>query len=323
MAWQSGSGEPSTEQNPAPVLQAHGLRKRYRKGKGWLEALRGVSLRLYPGEILTLLGPNGAGKTTTVKILAGLVEPDEGRVEGPAEGTQSWLGAVLEGSRNLYWRLSALENLIYFGTLRGLSPKEARERGWELLQAVGLQDKAHQTVGTLSRGQQQRTALAAALVHDPPVLFLDEPTLGVDLEAQEAIRAWLLRLKEGGKAILLTTHQLELAEALADRVGILLEGEMALEGRTREVLQGSPRAVYRIELGGPLGEEDPYLDRLRTLGAEVEVKGKVVRVVGEEALWEALRALDPLPLERVERESLSLAGLFWRVLSERRKPCSG
>jgi len=315
--------DPNAEQNPAPVLQAHGLRKRYRKGKGWLEALRGVSLRLYPGEILTLLGPNGAGKTTTVKILAGLVEPDEGRVERPAEGTQSWLGAVLEGSRNLYWRLSALENLIYFGTLRGLHPKEARERGWELLQAVGLQDKAHQTVGTLSRGQQQRTALAAALVHDPPVLFLDEPTLGVDLEAQEAIRAWLLRLKEEGKAILLTTHQLELAEALADRVGLLLEGEMALEGRTREVLQGSPRAVYRIELGRPLGEEDPRMVRLRTLGAEVEAEGKVVRVVGEEALWEALRALDPLPLERVERESLSLAGLFWRVLRERRKACSG
>ncbi|RIH84251.1 ABC transporter ATP-binding protein NatA [Meiothermus luteus] len=311
---------PST-QPPNPLLQAHRLRKRYPKGKGWLEALKGVSLALYPGEILTLLGPNGAGKTTSVKILAGLVEPDEGRVEVQVDGPGTWLGAVLEGSRNLYWRLSALENLIYFGTLRGLSPKEARRRGSELLQAVGLQDKAHQAVGSLSRGQQQRTALAAALVHDPPVLFLDEPTLGVDLEAQEAIRAWLLRLKEAGKAILLTTHQLELAEALADRVTILLEGEVALEGRTREVLAGSPRAVYRVELGLPLEEGDSRRTRLQAL--EVEVEGKVVRVVGEETLWEALRILDPLPLERVERESLSLAGLFWRVLRERRKPCSG
>jgi ABC-2 type transport system ATP-binding protein len=308
-------------QPPNPLLQAHHLRKRYPKGRGWLEALKGVSLGLYPGEILTLLGPNGAGKTTTVKILAGLVEPDEGRVEVRTDGPRTWLGAVLEGSRNLYWRLSALENLIYFGTLRGLSPKEARRRGLELLQAVGLQDKAHQAVGTLSRGQQQRTALAAALVHDPPVLFLDEPTLGVDLEAQEAIRAWLLRLKEEGKAILLTTHQLELAEALADRVTILLEGQVALEGRTREVLAGSPRAVYRVELGLPLEEGDSRRTRLPALGVEVE--GKVVRVVGEETLWEALRILDPLPLERVERESLSLAGLFWRVLRERRKPCSG
>ena len=311
-------------QNPNPpraILQAHDLRKRYPKGKGWLEALQGVSLGLYPGEILTLLGPNGAGKTTTVKILAGLVEPDGGRVEVQAEGKRTWMGAVLEGSRNLYWRLSALENLIYFGTLRGLTPKEARRWGLELLEVMGLLDKAHQTVGALSRGQQQRAALAAALVHDPPVLFLDEPTLGVDLEAQEAIRAWLLRLKEEGKAILLTTHQLDLAEALADRVAILLEGKVALEGRTQEVLQGSPRAVYRIELGLPLEEGDSHRARLQAL--EVEVEGKVVRVVGEETLWEVLRILDPLPLERVERESLSLAGLFWRVLRERRRPCTG
>lgn len=311
-------------QTPDPsraILQAHDLRKRYPKGKGWLEALKGVSLGLYPREILTLLGPNGAGKTTAVKILAGLVEPDGGRVEVQAEGKRTWMGAVLEGSRNLYWRLSALENLIYFGTLRGLTPKEARRRGLELLETVGLEGKAHQTVGTLSRGQQQRAALAAALVHDPPVLFLDEPTLGVDLEAQEAIRAWLLRLKEEGKAILLTTHQLDLAEAVADRVAILLEGEVALEGRTQEVLKGSPRAVYRIELGLTLEVGDSRLAQLQALGAEVE--GKVVRVVGEETLWEVLRILDPLPLERVERESLSLAGLFWRVLRERRRPCTG
>lgn len=302
--------------SPQAIL-AHGLRKRYPKGKGWLEALKGVSLELFRGEILFVLGPNGAGKTTLVKILAGLVEPDGGRVEVRVDGRPTWLGVVLEGSRNLYWRLSALENLIYFGTLRGLTPKEAKRRGLELLETVGIPDKAHQTVGTLSRGQQQRTALAAALVHDPPVLFLDEPTLGVDLEAQEAIRAWLLRLKEEGKAILLTTHQLELAEAVADRVVILLEGAVALEGRTQEVLQGSPKAQYRVELRAPL-EEASRLVQLQTLGAEAE--GKVVRVVGEKTLWEVLRILDPLPLERVERESLSLAGLFWRVLKERRRP---
>ncbi|GIW28877.1 MAG: hypothetical protein KatS3mg070_2240 [Meiothermus sp.] len=211
------------------VIVARGLCKRYPKGSGWIEALRGINLELCRGEILTFLGPNGAGKTTLIKILAGLVEPSEGRVEVKAEGKQTWIGAVLEGSRNLYWRLSALENLIYFGTLRGLSPKEARLRGLELLEMVGLVDKANQNVGTLSRGQQQRVASVVAMVHDPPVLFLDEPTLGVDLEALEVIRSWLLRLKEAGKAILLTTHQLDLAESVADRVVILLEGEVALE----------------------------------------------------------------------------------------------
>lgn len=302
------------------VILAQGLRKRYPKGRGWTEALKGVSLELCRGEILTFLGPNGAGKTTLVKILAGLVEPDEGRVEVRVEGKRTGLGAVLEGSRNLYWRLSALENLIYFGTLRGLAPKQARQRGLELLEAVGLSDKLHQTVGTLSRGQQQRAALAAALVHDPPILFLDEPTLGVDLEAQEAIRSWLLQLKNDGKAILLTTHQLDLAEAVADRVAILLEGEVALEGRTQEVLEGSPGAPYRVDLRAPLGEGDPRLAQLWACGAEVE--GAAIRVVGEETLWKVLRVLEPLPLERVERESLSLAGLFWRVLGERRRQCS-
>lgn len=222
------------------ILLAHDLRKRYPQGRGWIEALKGVSLELFRGEILTLLGPNGAGKTTLVKVLAGLVEPNGGKVEARVKGRRVWMGAVLEGNRNLYWRLTSLENLIYFGTLRGLTPKEARQRGLELLEAVKLSDKAHQTVGTLSRGQQQRAALAAALTHDPSVLFLDEPTLGVDLEAQEAIRSWLLRLKNDGKAILLTTHQLDLAEVVADRVAILLEGQVALEGRTREVLEGSP-----------------------------------------------------------------------------------
>ncbi|WP_036259261.1 ABC transporter ATP-binding protein [Meiothermus cerbereus] len=311
---------PSVRSSPSPALWARGLRKRYPQGKSWIEALKGVDLELRQGEILTLLGPNGAGKTTLVKILAGLVEPDEGRVELLREGQGTWLGAVLEGNRNLYWRLSALENLIYFGTLRGVAPKEARRRGLELLEVIGLQNKAHQTVGTLSRGQQQRVALAAALVHDPPVLFLDEPTLGVDLEAQEAIRSWLLKLGIDGKAILLTTHQLDLAEAVANRVAILLEGEVALEGETQKVLQGSPRAVYRIELALLLDEGDLRLGRLQALGAEVE--GRVVRIVGEETLWEVLRVLDPLPIDRVERESLSLAGLFWRVLRERRKPCS-
>jgi len=158
------------------------------------------------------------------------------------------------------------------------------------------------------------------LLHDAPVLFLDEPTLGVDLEAQEAIRTWLLQLKRDGKGILLTTHQLDFAESVADRVSILIEGEVVLEGRTQEVLKGSPRAVYRVELALPL-QDGLRLEKLRSLGAEVE--DRVIRVVGEETLWMVLKVLDPTPLRRVEQESLSLAGLFWQVLKERRNTCSG
>ncbi|MDM7324907.1 MAG: hypothetical protein P3W93_008005 [Thermus sp.] len=125
--------------------------------------------------------------------------------------------------------------------------------------------------------------MAAALVHDPPVLFLDEPTLGVDLEAQEAIRSWLLQLKAEGKAILLTTHQLDLAQALADRVVILLEGEVALEGRTQEVLQGSPRAPYRVELARPL-EDGWRLAILLASGARLDLKPLALLPLGTLAL---------------------------------------
>lgn len=304
--------ETETGKNAAVVLRAVTISKRYPTGSGWVEALRGVSLTLSTGEVFSLLGPNGAGKTTTVKILAGLIEPDGGAVEHPSEGEVVWLGAVLEGNRNLYWRLAALENLVYFGTLRGLTPKDARRRGRLLLDRVGMAEQSSQTVGTLSRGQQQRVALAAALVHDPPVLFLDEPTLGVDIEAQRVIGDLLVELKNAGKAILLTTHNLEFAEGVSDRVAIMLNGAIAVEGATRSILSDHPRAAYRIELAEPLPRDGDRANRVQQFGAVVE--GNVVQVVGKNALWEVLRILDPLPLEKVERESLSLAELFWRTL---------
>lgn len=298
-----------------PAVLAKDLVKRYRQGQRVVEAVRGVSLALRTGEIFALLGPNGAGKTTVVKMLAGLVEPDAGSIDVmgadpyAASSVRGLIGAVLEGNRNLYWRLTALENLIYFGVLRGLSKQEAQKRGIHLLEALGLADRAHQTVGTLSRGLQQRLAVAAAVVHDPPVLFLDEPTLGVDIESQEALKIWMQALKTN-KAILLTTHQLDFAETVADRVAIILQGTIAVGGRTTEILEGSPRVAYRVELMGPL--DDRRRLALEQLG--VQLDGTTVRVAGEEALWAVLRCLDPVPLGRIERESLSLSELFWRTL---------
>lgn len=306
-----------TVEHATGALYANGISKRYRKGREWVKALKRVSLKLAFGEVFSLLGPNGAGKTTTVKILAGLIEPDSGIVEYPTPGKVVWAGAVLEGNRNLYWRLTALENLVYFGTLRGLTPKDARDRGELLLGRVGMVEKARQTVGTLSRGQQQRVALATALVHDPPVLFLDEPTLGVDIEAQRVIGDLLVDLKNAGKAVLLTTHNLEFAERVSDRVAILLNGAIALEGATRSVLSNTPRASYRIELAEPVPDDNDRLYRIQQYQAAVE--GNVIQVVGKDALWKVLRILDPLPLEKVERESLSLAGLFWRTLEKARE----
>ena len=159
------------------ALEAYNLRKTYRQGSQRFEAVRGVSLTIAAGEVLAFLGSNGAGKTTTIKMMAGLIKPDAGwvRIAGsdphrnPAALQR--LGAVLEGNRNLYWRLTPEENLEYFGVLKGLSRRAARKSGIELLERFGLLEKRRTPVQKLSRGMQQKLAIAVALVHQPQLLL--------------------------------------------------------------------------------------------------------------------------------------------------------
>lgn len=295
-----------------PLLQAQGLRKRF----GTLEAVRGVSLELRPGKVLAFLGKNGAGKTTTVKMLAGLLLPDGGRVHllGKDPFQDPWalrhLGAVLEGNRNVYWRLSPLENLVYFGVARGLRLGAARKRALALLQEYDLLEKAHTEVRHLSRGMQQKLAFLQALVHDPEVLLLDEPTLGLDVETALLIQGKIRKLAQGGKAILLTTHQLEVAEALADRVAIIHRGEVVLEEEKERLLTRFAGDHYVLELEGPAPRE--VLARLRALGVEGE--GPFLFRGNGEALWRVLEALKPLPLKRVAKAEADLLEVFLKVV---------
>ncbi|MEO1791498.1 MAG: ABC transporter ATP-binding protein, partial [Cyanobacteria bacterium J06629_19] len=151
------------------ALESEGLCKSYGRRKARFQAVRGVSLKIAPGEVLAFLGPNGAGKTTTIKMIAGLIRPDVGWVkiagQDPHREPEALrgVGAVLEGNRNLYWRLTPLENLEYFGVLRGMSRREVRSRGLELLDAFSLLDKRKEPVQKLSRGMQQKIAIAVAL----------------------------------------------------------------------------------------------------------------------------------------------------------------
>ncbi|MCX7849548.1 ABC transporter ATP-binding protein [Thermus sp.] len=296
----------------SPLLQAQGLRKRF----GTLEAVRGVSLELRPGEVLAFLGKNGAGKTTTVKMLAGLLLPDGGRVHllGKDPFQDPWalrhLGAVLEGNRNVYWRLSPLENLVYFGVARGLRLGAARKRALALLQEYDLLEKAHTEVRHLSRGMQQKLAFLQALVHDPEVLLLDEPTLGLDVETALLVQGKIRKLAQGGKAILLTTHQLEVAEALADRVAIIHRGEVILEEEKERLLARFAGDHYVLELEGPAPRE--VLARLRALGVEGE--GPFLFRGTGEALWRVLEALKPLPLKRVAKAEVDLLEVFLKVV---------
>ncbi len=242
----------------APIVVADNLTKTF-DGK---RAVAEVSFTLNSGEILALLGPNGAGKTTTIKMVLGLITPSSGRatvkdcdmaLDHEMRQGVRYLGAVLEGARNAYWRLSVLENLRYFGGLRGMSRKGVDQKAAELLNLLNLLEQQNQEVRKLSRGMQQKVAIANALMHDPEILVLDEPTLGLDVEAARLLEDTIIKLVERGKAILLTTHVMSLAERLADRIFVIHEGRQVAYDHTQVLLQQfDTRTTIEIKTQQPL-----------------------------------------------------------------------
>lgn len=311
------------------MLVVKQVTKGYRSRTGLVAAVEGVSFEVGPGEILAFLGPNGAGKTTTIKMAAGLITPDSGTatvdghdmVRDRARALRT-VGAVLEGSRNLYWRMTPLENLVYWGMMRGVPAAEARTRGVKLLERVGLGAKLRATVQTLSRGMQQKVALCTALVHAPRLLLLDEPTLGLDWRSGEDIKDLVRELRDQGTGILLTTHQLDVAEELSDRVAVIERGRLVLEGRMAEVLQRFSRQALRVTLARPLLPEEEL--RLRAFGFEpdpIHPTDVLCTAVGREVagMMEILTAFDGLPVESVARDRAHLTAVFEQVVALGRK----
>lgn len=216
------------------------------KSFGPRKAVAGLCLRLSPGEILGLLGPNGAGKTTTVSMIAGLTKPDAGevlingrRITGDTDPLKQLLGLVPQ-EMALYDDLSARENLDLFGALYGLAGKHQAEAAERVLGIVGLQDRARDSVATFSGGMKRRLNLAVALLHDPQLLVLDEPTVGVDPQSRNAIFETLEGLRAQGKALLYTTHYMEEAERLCDRIVIMDEGRVLAEDSLAGLLKLLP-----------------------------------------------------------------------------------
>jgi ABC-2 type transport system ATP-binding protein len=206
---------------PPPVIDARGLSKRF----GPQLAVDELSLAVAPGEVFALLGPNGAGKTTTVRMLACLLKPSAGTAEvagcdilADPDGVRTRVGLLTE-TPGLYERLSAWDNLLLFARLYGVPDPPAQvERYLRLLELWGRRNEA---TGTFSKGMRQKVAIARALLHEPAVLYLDEPTSGLDPGAARTVRDFLVDLKGQGRTILLTTHNLDEAERLADRIGVL------------------------------------------------------------------------------------------------------
>ncbi len=247
------------------VVEAVDLRRTYKTTTGTIrrrslevEAVRGVSFSIAEGELFGLLGPNGAGKTTTIKMLITLLIPTSGeaRVLGrdvvkDARWVRERIGYVFGGERGLYERLSALDNLRYFAELYGVAPKRQRPRIDELLELVGLKGREQERVEGYSRGMRQRLHIARGLLHDPPVVFLDEPTIGVDPVGARELRATISSLTQAGKTVLLTTHYMFEADALCNRIAVIANGEIVAEGTPQQlksrVADGS---VVEVEVFG-------------------------------------------------------------------------
>jgi len=268
------------------IVEARNLQKFY----GKLRAVQDVSFSIEEGEIFGLLGPNGAGKTTAIRMLSGLTVPDGGQavvdgcdvIQDPV-GAKLRLGVVPESS-NLYMELSATENLIYMAQLYGMPKTEWRQRAEDLLRQFGLHERRNSRFQGFSRGMKRRLTIAAALVHRPRIVFLDEPTTGLDIMSARGLRKLIRELKKSGVTVLLTTHLIPEAEELCDRVAIIVKGKILLI----DTVSGMRQRVKETEILdisiSPFSQS--VLDQLKEIGG-IEKAAKVnshLRLYGNEIL---------------------------------------
>ena len=250
------------------ILEAHELRRSFATTTGVLrrrtdpvEAVRGISFHIDRGEVFGLLGPNGAGKTTTIKMLITLLLPTSGSatilghdVVAEPRAVRRRIGYVFGGDRGLYERLSALDNLRYFAELYAVPAREQPARIGELLELVGLAGRERERVEGFSRGMRQRLHIARGLLHDPDLLFLDEPSIGIDPVGARELRQTISGLREQGKTILLTTHYMFEADELCDRIAVITRGELVATGTPAELkARVSAGSVLEVEVFDGLG----------------------------------------------------------------------
>ncbi len=280
-------------------------------------AVDDVSIAIKRGEVFGLLGPNGAGKSTTIRMLCTLLEPTSGtaRINGydivqQANLVRQSLGTVLAGERSIYWKLTGRENLEYFAALYHIPPEIAKKRIDELLERMELNGRANDLVEKYSTGMRQRIVLSRALLARPPILLFDEPTLGLDPQAARRIREMVLELKEEGHTVLLTTHYMEEADQLSDRIGIIDQGKViALDTPTNLKRSINQQDVIKLEVAGWKPE----------MAANVQaipgVSNLVTRYVDSDSVWELnlhtenSRAVLPSVIEKVNFNGTHLVNM--------------
>ncbi|MDQ3555756.1 MAG: ABC transporter ATP-binding protein [Gemmatimonadota bacterium] len=342
--------EPALRPAAGTLLEIRGLSKRFPVRRGWVDTLRrpfaseyvevvrNVSCEVGAGEFFGLLGHNGAGKTTLFKMLATLIIPDAGtaRIAGydvvrDAASIRRVLAPVIADERSLHWRLSARENLRLFATLQGLRGSAALRRADELLETVELADAGEKMVGRFSSGMKQRLLIARALLAQPRVLLLDEPTRSLDPVSARRFRSFLREEIAGrqGCTVLLATHNTEEALELCDRVGVLDHGELLAVGTAEQLAAEIGEERYRVWTRSP-GHPAFGMAEIRRLCRGLAVRGRETAdgwtavdmdiPGGPQRAAEVLAFLvgDGVPVSTFERMRLSLADLIERIVSRRR-----
>jgi ABC-2 type transport system ATP-binding protein len=319
------------------VVEAQDLHRTYKTHTGTIrrrvkeiEAVRGVSFGIEKGELFGLLGPNGAGKTTTIKMLITLLIPTSGtgRVLGydvvkDAREVRKRIGYVFGGERGVYERLSGYDNLRYFAELYGVPGRIQKQRIEELLELVGLKGREQERAEGYSRGMKQRLHVARGLLHDPEVLFLDEPTLGLDPVGARELRATIASLTDAGKTILLTTHYMFEADALCDRIAVIARGKILAEGTPGDLKRGVAQgSIVEVEVYGVAEETIESVRGLDgVLAVSVEERDQaqvlVVQTKAEVELTQAILGhLNGANVGRISRREPTLEDAYVALVTE-------
>jgi ABC-2 type transport system ATP-binding protein len=296
------------------MLQIENLTKAY----GNRSVLQDLTMNISPGEIYGLLGPNGSGKTTTINILCNLLRADSGKITinnlPVSDATKSLIG-VAPQENLLYKTLSCEENLNFFAQIYGLNNQQRRAQVRKCLKAVNLIDRASSTVETLSGGMQRRLNIAVALVHQPKLVILDEPTTGLDIEARYEIWELILSLKAQGITILLTTHLLDEAERLCERIGILKNGKLLAEGSLKELQKMIPAQEVIIV---KTEEEEKIIARAQECGFTLRRYGSDLAFWLPEPLElkEIILCFDHISIDSIARYPVRLEHIYVEVNSQ-------